>query len=208
MELTVCVPCFGRPERTKRLIEQVANQTVGNWEAYFIGDGCPDFQNILESGYFDNIRKSIRQENCALITSNMPNRTAGWGYAIRNKIKELASGRYFIYLDNDDCIKENHFENYLSGIKDTDYDFVYYNTITAFNNLTRYSRLEFGMIGHSELIIKTEFLKRMPPHSSAYGHDWTLISNMIHSGAKYTKSENEPTYMVMGAGNTREANID
>ena len=208
MDLTVCVPCFGRPERTKRLIEQVANQTVGNWEAYFIGDCCPNFQNLLDSGYFDTVRKSIKSENCALITSNMPTRTSGWGYAIRNKIKELASGKYFIYLDNDDCIKENHFENYLSGIKETDYEFVYFNSITNFNSSVRNTMLEFGLIGHSELIIKTSFLKTMPPHNNAYGHDWDLIKNMIFAGAKRNKCLNDPTYIVMGAGSNREVGID
>jgi glycosyltransferase involved in cell wall biosynthesis len=208
MELTVCVPCFGRPERTKRLIQQVAEQTIGNWEAYFIGDCCPDFQQILDSGYFDQVRKSIKQENCALITSNMPNHSGGWGYAIRNKIKELASGKYFIYLDNDDCIENNHFESYLSAINGTDYDFVYFNSITKFNGSWRNTSLEYGLIGHSELIIRTNFLKTMPPHTEAYGHDWTLISNMINAGARYVKSLKKPTYIVMGAGNQRETNID
>jgi len=208
MDLTICVPCFGRPERTKRLIQQVSEQTIGNWEAYFIGDCCPDFQNLLDSGYFDTIRKSIKQENCALITSNMPTRSGGWGYAIRNKIKELASGKYFIYLDNDDCIKLNHFENYLLAINNSDFDFVYFNSLTEFNNSWRNTRLENGMIGHSEIIVKTQFLKTMPPHTDYYGHDWSLINNMINAGAKHFKSENEPTYIVKGAGEQREMNID
>jgi len=208
MDLTICVPCLGRPERTKRLIEQVANQTIGDWEAYFIGDSCPDFQKLIDSGYFDAVRKGIKTKNCALITSNMPNRTHGWGYAIRNKIKELASGKYFIYIDNDDCIKENHFENYLSGIMGTEYDFVYFDTLTRFNNSKRIARLEHGLIGHSEIIIRTQFLKTLPPHTNEYGHDWTLINNMIIGGGKHKKSNNPPTYIVMGAGSQRETEID
>ena len=38
------------------------------------------------------------------------------------------------------------------------------------------------MIGHSELIIKTEFLQQMPTHDEHYGHDWALIFNMANSG--------------------------
>jgi glycosyltransferase involved in cell wall biosynthesis len=208
MDLTVCVPCYGRPERTKRLVEQVVNQNIGSWEAYFIGDSCEDFQRTLESGWFDSMRRSIKQENCALITSNMYVRSGGWGYNIRNKIKELASGKYFIYLDNDDCIAPNHFKNYLSAIKNTDYDFVYFNSQLNWNNSIRNSILEFGLIGHAEIIVKTSFLKEMPLHSDAYGHDWTLIDNMLKAGAKYTKSNNPPTYYVMGAGSNREVGID
>lgn len=208
MDLTICVPCFGRPERTVRLVNQIATQTIGNWEAYIIGDSCGQFQKLLDDGTFDSIRKTIRQENCALITSNMPTRTGGWGYGIRNKIKELASGKYFIYIDNDDCIAINHFENYLSAIKNTDFDLVYFNTMSKFNNTIRNSMLEYGLIGHSEIIVKTSLLKSMPPHTDEYGHDWTLINNIIRSGAKISKSNNQPTYMVMGAGNQREEGID
>ena len=50
------------------------------------------------------------------------------------------------------------------------------------------------MIGHSELIIKTDFLQQMPTHNEHYGHDWALISNMAISG-KHKKAINpEPTY--------------
>ena len=170
MDLTICVPCYGRPERTKRVLEQVVNQDVGNWEAYFIGDCCDDFQRTLDSGYFDTMRRSIKQENCALITSNMHTKSGGWGFHIRNRIKELASGKYFIYLDNDDCIATNHFRNYLSAIKDTEYDFVYFNSHLNWNNTIRNSDVAFGLIGHAEIIVKTSFLKTMPMHTSAYGH--------------------------------------
>ena len=44
MDLTICVPCFGRPERTIRLVNQIATQSIGNWEAYIIGDCCDQFQ--------------------------------------------------------------------------------------------------------------------------------------------------------------------
>jgi glycosyltransferase involved in cell wall biosynthesis len=208
MDLTVCVPCFGRPERTKRIVDQIVNQDIGSWEAYVVGDCCNDFQTILESGYFDTMRRSIKQENCALITSNMHTRTGGWGFNIRNKVKELASGKYFIYVDNDDWITPNHFRNYLSAIKDTDYDFVYFNSMLNWNRTIRNTSINYGLIGHAEIIVKTSFLKQMPLHTDGYGHDWALVENMVKAGAKYKKCEKPPTYYVMGVGEHRENGIN
>jgi hypothetical protein len=64
------------------------------------------------------------------------------------------------------------------------------------------------MIGHSELIIRTEFLRQMPTHNEHYGHDWSLIQNMMLNG-KHKKAENSPaTYHVMSLSDRREQGID
>jgi hypothetical protein len=102
----------------------------------------------------------------------------------------------------------NHFENYLSQIEGTDLDFVYFNSEVKPTNSLRVSRLEYGMIGHSELIIRTEFLRQMPTHNEHYGHDWALIQSMMLNG-KNKKAENCPaTYHVMSLSDRREQGID
>ena len=53
--LTVCVPCFERPQRTERIIDCLRNQTVNDFEVFLIGDHCPNFQQKLDSGYFAEI---------------------------------------------------------------------------------------------------------------------------------------------------------
>jgi hypothetical protein len=64
------------------------------------------------------------------------------------------------------------------------------------------------MIGHSELIIRTEFLRQMPTHNQHYGHDWALIQSMMQSG-KHKKAENSlATYYVMSLSDRREQGID
>lgn len=132
----------------------------------------------------------------------------GYGCHIINQNIERAKGEYFVFYANDDIILPNHFENYLSAIEGTDYDFVYFNS-NIMGEFTRNSSLNFGQIGHSELIVKTEFLKKMPKHTDSYGHDWDLIQNMINAGAKYIKAyDNPPTYIVKSLANNREQNID
>ena len=49
---------------------------------------------------------------------------------------------------------------------------------------------------HSEIIIKTELAKQLPPHGWKYGHDWDFIYSMIKKG-KGKKSNNKVTYKVM-----------
>ncbi len=207
--LSVCIPCYGRPQRTKRLLDAVLSQTCTNWEAFFIGDGCPDFQSMIDDGTMAEAAKVAHAKGCRIVFANMPTHAGGWGYAIRNKVKELATGTYFIYVDNDDLIKETHFEHYLSEIIDSECDFVFYNTYLCPTESVRHSQLKEGLIGHSEIIVRTDFLKTMPPHTESYGHDWKLIDNMMKYSAKYKKAlSNETTYLIMGVGELREDTMD
>ena len=206
--ITVVIPCFGRPERTKRLCDDLLNQDMNDWEAFFIGDNCPDFQKLIDDGYFDNKLKIARSKGNALIYSNLPNHYGGYGFEIRNRAKSLVNGEYICFVDNDDRIKHDHLSVYYNSIVNTDLDFAYFDTFINPLNQIRYSALEFGKIGHAELVISTEFFKRMPMQNEEYGHDWKLISDMIESGGKSRKITIRPTYIIMGVGELREKNID
>lgn len=208
MELTLSMPCFGRPERTIRAINCIASQNINNWEALVTGDGCPVMQDFLNSGYFDDIKKDcLIRGNYLRIKNNLINR-GGSGYAITNENIEKAIGKYFMFFANDDILLPNHFENYLSQIQNTDLDFVYFDSFVNPINSIRNSQLLYGQIGHSELIVKTEFLKKMPLHNEHYGHDWELIKNMEKIGKGKKAFNCSPTYYVMSLPNNTEKNID
>jgi len=208
MRLSLSMPCYGRPQRTIRAINCIANQTINGWEAFVIGDGCPVIQDFIDSEYFKDIIDVCSNNGNNLIISNNPVNQGGHGFAITNKNIEEAEGKYFVFFANDDIILPNHFENYLSQIEGTDLDFVYFNSEVKPTNSLRVSRLEYGMIGHSELIVRTEFLRQMPMHDEHYGHDFALIQNMMQSG-KHKKAENCPaTYYVMSLSDNREQGID
>jgi hypothetical protein len=208
MRLTVSMPCFGRPQRTIRAINCIANQNINGWEAFVIGDGCPVMQDFIDSEYFAGLIDQCSYNGNNLIISNNPTNQGGHGFAITNRNIEEAEGKYFTFFANDDIILPNHFQNYLSQIEGTDLDFVYFNSEVKPTNSIRVSRLEYGMIGHSELIVRTEFLQQMPTHNEHYGHDWALIQSMMQSG-KHKKAENCPaTYHVMSLSDRREQGID
>ncbi len=206
--LTVSVPVFGRPKRTIRSIECIANQNINGWQALIGGDGCPVLQDFILSGYFDDIVQECGKKGNILSIINYDTNKGGYGYSITNANILLARGEYFIFYSNDDMILPNHFKNYLSEIEQTYYDFVYFNTRNDAQGMVREPKLEFGKIGHSELIIKSSFLKQMPKHTNQYGHDWYLIQDMIKNNAKYKKSDNKPTYIVKSVPNLPEFGID
>jgi hypothetical protein len=208
MRLTLSMPCYGRPQRTIRAINCIANQNINGWEALVIGDGCPVIQDFIDSEYFAGLIEQCSYNENNLIIRNNPTNQGGHGFAVTNRNIEEAEGKYFIFYANDDIILPNHFENYLSQIENTDLDFVYFNSEVKPTNSLRFSRLEYGMIGHSELIVRTDFLRQMPMHNEHYGHDWALIQSMMQNG-KHKKAEHSPaTYHVMSLSDRREQGID
>lgn len=207
-KLTVSVPCYGRKRGTIRSIECIAKQNINDWEALIVGDGCPVMQDFLDSNYFSELQKECKLKGNDLKIWNEPINIGGHGYMITNNNIKIANGEFFIFYSNDDIILENHFQNYLSQIENTTYDFVYFNSWVEPYKSKRYSKLERNHIGHSEIIVRTEFLRRMPEHTSEYCHDWVLISNMLKSGI-FKKCDLCPTtYNVMSLSHIREENLD
>jgi hypothetical protein len=120
-----------------------------------------------------------------------------------------------MFMDNDDVILPNHMSSYYNAISNTDNDLMYFNTFiepiehaNSKRGSVRDSKIEKGMIGHSEIIVKSSLLKSLTPEKPEYNHDWLWIKNIIDSGAKHEKFVTEPTYMIMSVGELREKNID
>lgn len=208
--ITIVVPCSGRPQRTRRMIECILNQDIENWEAFIIGDNCPDFHKLMHSTKMIDYATRAVHRKSTLYYFNQAKKGSGFGYQIINYAIEQAKGDYFIFAGNDDYIQPDHFRHYLSGIKGTDLDFVYYNTWVEPNKMPRMAQPIFGSIGHSELIIRTSFLKKMPAHGPEYGHDWKLVEDMIAAGGKHKKITDELfTYIVKSVpGKTEQGIID
>jgi glycosyltransferase involved in cell wall biosynthesis len=202
--ITVSMPCYGRPQRTMRAIKCILNQTIPDYEALIVGDNCPNIQSILDN--LENLPEiAVCPAESSVVIENLDTNYGGWGYHITNLNIQRAKGDYFLFMANDDIIEPNHFESRLKHIEGSEYDFVYFNTkVRPDGGYIRKSKLEISGIGHSELIIRTDFLKRMPPHQAVYGHDWHLIDAMMRMGAKYKYVDDEPTYTVMNFPHDQE----
>ena len=203
-KLTIIIPCFGRPQRTQRILDCIVRQTFYPFQCLFISDGCSSFHNNLKEGLFKRDYDSRNTIEFIELDKNY----GGWGYKAREHGIKIAEGDYTIFVDNDDFILSNHFQNYYNAISDTDCDFVHLNSYLDPFDIVRYSELSFGSIGHSEIIVKTSFLKSMPPYKEFYGHDFDLIKNMINSSNKYLKINSPPTYIVKSVPHKQEIGID
>jgi len=208
MRVSISMPCYGRPKRTIRSVEDICKQTINGWEALVVGDGCSIMADYITSNYFSDLVIDANARGNSLLISNLSENKGGHGYYITNMNIQRAIGKYFTFMANDDRIQENHFESYLSEIENTDLDFVYFNSFIKPYGGLRDTQLRYGGIGHSEIIVRTEFIKNMPPHTDIYGHDWHLVENIIATTNKHKKSNNNPTYIVMGLGEHRSDDFD
>ena len=198
--ITLSIACYGRPERTKRSIQCILDQNVDGWEAFIMGDACPHFQNLIDSGYLQSIKEEQEKKGNIIHFFNAEENGGGCGYKLINHAIQNATGKYFIFYANDDVILNNHFSNYLE-IENTDLDYMFFNSWIDPSSKPRESVLAPSVIGHSEIILKTELAKQLPEHSSQYGHDWEFISAMAKQGKGEKSKNNILSYRVMHVPN-------
>lgn len=198
--LTVSMPCWGRPERTKRSIEAILAQDTDGWEAIVIGDHCPHFQKMIDSGWIYEKQQEAMEKGSKLIAFNAPKHSGGCGYKQTNFAIEQAWGKYLVFYANDDVILPNHFSHYLE-IEGTDLDYMYFNSFVAPIPEVRLSELAPGRIGHSEIILKTELARKIKPHQNKYGHDWEFIYEMVRHGKGRKSNSQQVTYNIMHVPN-------
>ena len=211
------MPVYKRPQRTRRAINCILNQRFkGTWEAFIVGDNCPDLAEMLKSGEAIEYMEAAKRQGNAMAIINLPYNYGGWGYQCRTTAIRLTYSFTTIFYDNDDIILPNHLSNYFSKMEFSDNEFIALCTklypIENANGTVgrkRVPEIENGKIGYQELIVKTEFLKRMPPQDPVYNADWHLIQNMVNANARYEIITDNPlTHMIMGVGELREENID
>jgi|GEM_PF-1379728 len=207
--LSVCLCVYQKPERTKRMIDCLMAQTEKGWEAFIYGDGCPAFQRLIDSGYFEPLIRKATEDGNLLHVGNLEKNYGGFGYEVRNRFKNNFKGDYVLFLDNDDMIDKQHFSKYLKGIEGSNLDFMAYSSWIEPISWQRDTAIEEGKIGFSELIIRGAFFKSMPDIQPMYSHDWLLVQQMVAASSKY-KIDKEPpyTYIVKSLPDNREKGID
>jgi glycosyltransferase involved in cell wall biosynthesis len=198
--ITISIACYGRPERTKRSIQCILDQDINGWEAFIMGDACPEFQKLIDSGYLQSIKEEQEKKGNIIHFFNAEQNGGGCGYKLINYAIQNATGKYFVFFANDDVILKNHFSNYLE-IENTDLDYMFFDSWIDPISKSRDSRLAPSVIGHSEIILKTELAKQLPEHSAKYGHDWEFINAMSKQGKGEKSKSQTHSYRVMHVPN-------
>jgi glycosyltransferase involved in cell wall biosynthesis len=200
VRITVNLPCYGRPERTKRSIQCILDQDINGWEAFIMGDCCPEFQKLIDSGYLQSIKEEQEKKGNIIHFFNAEVNGGGCGYRLTNHAIQNATGKYFVFFANDDVIDPTHFRNYLE-IENTDLDYMFFDSFIDPIGKSRESRLAPSVIGHSEIILKTSLAKQLPEHSAKYGHDWEFINAMAKQGKGEKSKSTNLSYRVMHVPN-------
>lgn len=198
MKISIILPVWARPQRTRRAIQCVLDQTFQDWELLVIGDACPQVEGVINS---------IQPPDPRIIFYNMPTHEGSFGAQCRTYALSILKGEYFCFLDNDDIIKPEHLQTRVTSIDGTPYDIVYHNAILRTNrenNTIRHGKFAYGHIGHSELVIRSSW-KDAAPMGAHYGHDWSYIEGLAAAGAKHSHY-NSATYIVCHTpdGGTRD----
>lgn len=206
--ITLVVPCFGRPARTRRMLNNILSQDTNGWEAFVIGDGCKFFNSLLTSGEKEFYTSLAEKNGNKLHMFNMDRNYGSWGYHIVNYAIENAKGKFFIFAGNDDRLDKSHFSNYLNSIENTDLDMVYHKTMIEPYVMVRDPFLQKSRVGHSELIIRTSVLRGIK-QKQLYEADWAIIEEIMQKTNKIKKSDsNKITYFVTRFGELSSDMID
>ena len=105
-KISVIIPCYNVEKYLEQCLESLLKQTCKNFEIICIDDGSEDFTNgiLIAFAHIDKRIKFIAQKN------------AGPSIA-RNKGLTIAKGEYISFVDADDWVDENYFENLLNAIE-------------------------------------------------------------------------------------------
>ena len=113
MKFSVIVPVYNVENYLKKCLNSIKNQTFKDFEVIIINDGSTDNSQEIIDNYVRSDSKrfrSFKQEN------------QGLSVARNNGIKK-ATGDYLFFIDSDDYVDENLFENLNNKIKSrTDLD--------------------------------------------------------------------------------------
>lgn len=103
--ISVIIPSYNRELSISKAIESVIHQSFQDWELIIIDDGSEDNTRKVVRNYLEETRiRYFFQENRGVSFS-------------RNKGADFANGKYLIFLDSDDYVKENWLKNFQVSIE-------------------------------------------------------------------------------------------
>ena len=121
-KISVIVPVYKTELYLRECVESIINQTLKNIEIILIDDGSPDNSGKIcdeYAGKYDNIRVIHKQNEGLGLT--------------RNCGIDAAEGEYLAFIDSDDRISQDYFENLYTCIKRSNSDICYSGGFINFN---------------------------------------------------------------------------
>lgn len=162
IKVSIIVPCYGVEKYLDRCMDTLINQTLKDIEIILVDDGSPDRVPEMcdEWAAKDSRVKVIHKQN------------GGLGFA-RNSGIEVATGEYIAFVDSDDYVSLNTYEDYYNAITNNDADVVFAGIIKEDRN------------GNWKKLIETDKISVLEGKAS-----WDYFKGMS-SPMPYVKKERE-----------------
>lgn len=127
-KISVIVPIYKVERYLNRCIKSIVNQTYSNLEIILVDDGSPDRCGFICDKWMatDKRIKVIHKKNGGLSSA-------------RNKGIELSTGKYIMFIDSDDYIKNNMVEVLYNNLIETDADISICDFIRCRKNKRHYN---------------------------------------------------------------------
>ena len=157
-KISVIIPVYNSEKYLKRCFDSILNNKYDNLEIIVVNDGSSDdSQKVI-----DMYKKDYPEKFISIVQKNQ-----GIGATRNNGIKK-ATGKYIMFIDNDDYIDEDYFITHINCILENDYDVV----ISGYKRVTDY-KMQFKVqldekypwsryvsIAPWGKLYKTDFLKK------------------------------------------------
>ncbi len=98
--ISVIVPCYNQAKYLPVALDSLLAQTISDWECIIVDDGSPDDTASVASNYLERDRRFryLRKENGGLSSA-------------RNFGLKYVEGKFIQFLDSDDFLEPDKFEN-------------------------------------------------------------------------------------------------
>lgn len=106
--VSVIIPTFNRTDALFEAIDSVIRQSMPHWKLYVVDDGSKDWDRVQRAA-----RERYRGHESRIWFFHLQDNN-GPG-AARNFGLDVASGKYFAFLDSDDTWAPNHLEKHLAA---------------------------------------------------------------------------------------------
>ncbi len=135
-KVTIIIPVYNSAEYIGKCIESILNQTYHDYDILIVNDGSKDNSQRIINEYkekYPNKITAIEQENKGVART-------------RNESIKRATGKYIMFMDNDDYLDKDYIETFVKEIEKDDCDAVIggYRRITETGKILKTLKLNDG----------------------------------------------------------------
>lgn len=188
MKVSVIVPVYNVEEYLAPCLDSLVKQTLQDIEIIVVNDGSPDNSQDIIDRYvkkYPNLVKAMIKEN-------------GGQASARNMALEIAKGEYVNFVDSDDWVKIDMYENMYKKAKEEDADIVVCNTTDYYKDYAVYHKpAEFTnklkqTPSPCNKLFKRSFIGDLRfPEGKMWYEDFTFVTELLMMTDKIARCEND-----------------